>query len=686
MRKASDVTQADKTQTIDLAPPVEAATKRNRRFGAAGKEKAKNQPALQTARAGSDAEITRTDLPAISADMIDEFKKNPELKTSETQEINVEEIREKYAEMQQTEDERQQVLIWKHKKTPQFISFLGNLFYTIGFSAEYYFVRIWRIVRDGGLFILQMALWVLKWLGTNIASVAKGIWRDITSPLRAFRKRSRQLKRVRERAKKRAAEGEAVTTYFGVGVKSSFQLALNLLGVLLPVAAVAVLVITVNNVVNMDYALAVEVDGQVMGYVSDQSVVGKATDLLRKRIRVAKDQEISDWQFNPTYKISRTDSFTTTNQLVNKILVSGAGTAGDVTQATGLFIGDDLYSVTTEGERLRAYLDGVLEKQAQGHRDDASVTFLTPVECEPNEDDVYFTTSIEEYNTLVERLENNVKDEVRYSANGEETLVDIAHNHDITTYELFIRNPELEGQEDDFVPEQGTDLLITRAQPFLQVQVSYREQSTEEVPFEKIEQENDNLMKGVRKKIQDGKNGVNEVWDDYYFVDNELIRKDRIDEMTVVVEEPVEEIYEIGTKVIASMGNVQMPAGGYGGSYIFPVPGSPYSSRGMSAYHYGMDINAPAGTPIYACEGGTVITAGWHYSYGNYVVIQHPGNVNTLYAHCSALYVSAGQQVGQGTPIGAVGSTGNSTGNHCHLEITVNGGRVNPVSYVGYPY
>ena len=110
-------------------------------------------------------------------------------------------------------------------------------------------------------------------------------------------------------------------------------------------------------------------------------------------------------------------------------------------------------------------------------------------------------------------------------------------------------------------------------------------------------------------------------------------------------------------------------------SLIWPVPGYTYVSRWMSSYHKGSDVIAPKGTEVCAMAAGTVSAAGWHYSYGKYVIIDHEGGVRTLYAHLNSLNVGVGTQVEQGAVIGTVGSTGNSTGNHCHVEIYLNGER-----------
>ena len=106
---------------------------------------------------------------------------------------------------------------------------------------------------------------------------------------------------------------------------------------------------------------------------------------------------------------------------------------------------------------------------------------------------------------------------------------------------------------------------------------------------------------------------------------------------------------------------------------------------GEISYHSGTDIAAPYGTPVLAAAGGTVTVANatdpWGGSYGYYVKIQHDGTFDTLYAHCSSICVTPGQQVQQGEVIGYVGSTGNSTGNHLHFEVWENGQRQNAMDY-----
>ena len=126
--------------------------------------------------------------------------------------------------------------------------------------------------------------------------------------------------------------------------------------------------------------------------------------------------------------------------------------------------------------------------------------------------------------------------------------------------------------------------------------------------------------------------------------------------------------------------NANMPS-------IWPTTGvisSPYGLRwGGSDFHPGVDIANDMGTPIVATADGVVEYAGWNSGgYGNMVDINHGNGIMTRYGHASQVVVSAGQAVSRGQVIAYMGSTGFSTGPHCHYEVHVNGQRVNPISYL----
>ena len=120
---------------------------------------------------------------------------------------------------------------------------------------------------------------------------------------------------------------------------------------------------------------------------------------------------------------------------------------------------------------------------------------------------------------------------------------------------------------------------------------------------------------------------------------------------------------------------------------VTPVKGRVTSRYGhvsgiRSGAHTGTDIACAYGTSIKAVASGTVTFSGWSGSYGKLIKISHGNGVETWYAHCSELYGTVGQQVNAGDVIAAVGSTGNSTGNHLHLEVRVNGKTLNPQKYL----
>lgn len=178
----------------------------------------------------------------------------------------------------------------------------------------------------------------------------------------------------------------------------------------------------------------------------------------------------------------------------------------------------------------------------------------------------------------------------------------------------------------------------------------------------------------------------------------ETSKKDFIEEETAI-----EQLFKEPEKVqvVTANRNVRVASSGFvntssnisgtstslGISLIRPISGTISSRFGVSssirrAAHTGLDISAPAGTAIGAAAAGTVTFSGYKGSYGNMLVINHGNGVQTYYGHCSQLYASTGESVSQGETVATVGSTGNSTGPHLHLEVRVNGVAYNPQNYV----
>lgn len=209
-----------------------------------------------------------------------------------------------------------------------------------------------------------------------------------------------------------------------------------------------------------------------------------------------------------------------------------------------------------------------------------------------------------------------------------------------------------------------------------------------------INEINADLKKGVDLKL-----GVVEV----YTTDNNIVSKDaakatlteiktaKVSEYETKKAEEAKKAAAARKKAFAaaqSRSVATAPTGSLNGMALtVPVNGSVSSRFGSRGYsrstiHTGVDVAASSGTGIRTISPGTVVYSAYKGSYGNLIIIDHGNGVQSYYAHCSALYVSAGQTVGAGTVIGAVGSTGNSTGPHLHLEIRINGSPVNPQNYI----
>ena len=145
---------------------------------------------------------------------------------------------------------------------------------------------------------------------------------------------------------------------------------------------------------------------------------------------------------------------------------------------------------------------------------------------------------------------------------------------------------------------------------------------------------------------------------------------------------------ETGVTVSGNSYNIQYG----GGAFTWPAPSytrisDDYGMRihpilGVEQFHNGVDMAAPSGSPILAAADGYVVAASYSSTMGNYIMIDHGSGIYTIYMHASALYVSADSKVSRGDTIGAVGSTGRSTGSHLHFSVRVNGNYVSPWSYL----
>lgn len=229
----------------------------------------------------------------------------------------------------------------------------------------------------------------------------------------------------------------------------------------------------------------------------------------------------------------------------------------------------------------------------------------------------------------------------------------------------------------------GDELLIANSVPYLGVKVTETIRYEEELEYEITQRTDPDHDIGYYQIVQQGEKGVREVTAEIVMTDG--VETDRNILNTTIVKEPVNQIVVVGgnrpLKVIPKDSSGRVASG----AFQWPtIAGS--INPGFLGYwgHTGSDISWSGcyGSPVLASADGTVVASGWRGLYGYCVVIDHGGGMQSLYAHCSALYVSAGQQVSQGETIAAIGATGNAYGPHLHFEIRVNGTPVDAAPYL----
>lgn len=207
----------------------------------------------------------------------------------------------------------------------------------------------------------------------------------------------------------------------------------------------------------------------------------------------------------------------------------------------------------------------------------------------------------------------------------------------------------------------------------------------DQVELEELMEENNALIEELQGKIGDKQGEIDKLAEEDAELQAELERL--LEEKRRQEEEERKRREEEEKKKAEENETVYVPptdGGNASADFGWPLPG--YGSSWVTCKfgngHYGYDIAAPYGTPIVAAESGEVLSASYHWSWGNNVFIYHNGTYSTRYAHMSSMAVSPGEWVSKGQVIGYVGNTGYSFGNHLHFEVYKNGSRVNPEPYL----
>lgn len=289
------------------------------------------------------------------------------------------------------------------------------------------------------------------------------------------------------------------------------------------------------------------------------------------------------------------------------------------------------------------------------------------------------TQNISNLGYLAESLFRTKIQEVSYVVTEGDTWSTIAEKHQMTSEELQVANPDFTAEQINQI-KSGDVLIIRKPMPYLTRVLVQQKQYTEPVPYDYHDTDSDRFYQGNYKIISPGECGTDQVTANITYVNGQETKRDILSR--VRLKNPVAEERFRGIS--------QEPTGEATGIFQWPVLGRLSSGFGGrdspggvgSTNHKGLDIAVPYGTPICAADSGTVTYAGWMRGYGNVVFIDHHNGYETRYAHNSSLTISVGQHVYQGQQIACAGSTGNSTGNHCHFEVRFDGEAHDPVDYL----
>ncbi len=443
-----------------------------------------------------------------------------------------------------------------------------------------------------------------------------------------------------------------------------------------PILAVVVLVLTVQYWTSAKFGIRVEYEGVDVGYIADEGTYRSAADLARERVYSENGEfTISDTPIMRV-RLLHASPLMDTSALCDEIL----RTKGDaISEASGLYV-DGKFAGSMKS---RAELEGVLEAIKKTYCDGGENERAEFIQNVTVSDGLYLTDSVMTAEQMKGKLTSQAVVKKEHIVQPGDTLSSLARQYNMTLSELRAMNPDV---KNDMIYD-GSPLMVQRPQPFLRVKVVRTVRYTEKINYT-TEKEYDNTKLVTYEKVKvKGVEGSQDVTAELTFVDG--VQQSKTIVSIDVTKQPVTKVVIVGTKKVvnSSGGNITVGDGVSTGSMLWPVPICHNMSRGWRYGHYAIDIcNGPVtvrNKPFVAADGGTVVFAGWNSGgYGYMVKIQHANGLQTLYAHCNALYVVTGQKVTRGQTLGLIGSTGRSSGPHLHFEVMKNGSRVNPLNYV----
>lgn len=408
------------------------------------------------------------------------------------------------------------------------------------------------------------------------------------------------------------------------------------------------------------------VDGQAIGVVATKSDFEGAVDRVEARAtEILGHTYVMDGEVEYRFALSERDSIPPATTLEPYLL----DRIGDVMKSYVLSVNGQVVGAAEDQSTLTALLDSI--QATYEDENTISSKFVDQVNITRE----YISADVEQDVADIQAtLTSNTNGETTYEVQAGDTFMALAFDNGMTMKELEALNPGIDVNKLMI----GQVLNIKEEIPFLGVETVDSLTYTEAIECPVREVEDDSMYQGESKVLDAGVPGEALITADVTYVNG--VERERNITSTTTVREATEKVIAVGTK--------ERPTWYPTGNYIWPVYGS-ITSRfgyryifGSYSYHSGLDIAVPYGTSVKASDGGTVTFSGYKGSYGYLVIIDHGNGEQTYYGHNSSLLVSAGDKVYQGQVIAKAGSTGRSTGSHCHFEIRINGTAVNPAAYL----
>jgi murein DD-endopeptidase MepM/ murein hydrolase activator NlpD len=476
---------------------------------------------------------------------------------------------------------------------------------------------------------------------------------------------------------------------------------------LVPVAALLVLLFIVSGFLSQNFGLRVLYKNEEIGYIKSESDFDAATRDVQSRVIAESSYtfstEVPSFELvicenpgeeNPWIlfyngllkqaglEMVELEEFTSPTELADTIIqMSGQA----VEEGYGLYIDNRFYGAVYEKDGILSFLESIRARGMSG-KPGERVEFEKSIDFSKKR--LYLARSMVDEQSLIDLLTTPESTEQTYIVQEDDTPTGIAAKTGVSYSLLKEMNPDIE--ENLMV---GDEIKTAVERPFLSVNCIYTDVYEEEVPYDTEEIQNAIYAVGYRNVESAGIPGIREVTAEITTLNG--IEVGRVELNSRPVREPVAERVTVGVNVPAVVATPVSPSES---ARATPVPAGDVTTSGFmwptSSYritavlggypgHTGLDIGGSAGLPIYASASGTVTKAKWtYYGYGVHCVINHGNGYTTLYAHMSDMYVSVGTQVTKGQVIGAMGRTGNSTGNHLHFEVRLNNAVKNPLNYI----